>query len=133
MVENFDRLEFNRKVDTLVAIHIFKHKDVKVIKENWCGIQNPYYKELNTFGHLLVPCYSTLLTSAWDLVRKFTYMELIKNTYNNEVLWQCKLGEVGVVQDYNIAETEQLAICYAGLKVVGFDVKGFLKEEEKVI
>jgi len=132
MIENFDNLSFERKVDVLVAIYIFDYKDVKSIKEEWLGIWNPYYKEPKDYGYLLIPCYSRLLTSSWDIVRKFEYIYLFSGGKEwREGKWECKLVWDDDTSKYAWAETEMLAICYAGLKAVGYSLKDFLKEEGK--
>jgi Phage ABA sandwich domain len=123
MIKNFDKLSFERKVDVLVGIHVMGWTDLKIYNEIYIANK----------GGVSLPCYSTLLTSAWNIVRKFNHVEIIKNKHNNGTLWQCKVGEVGVIQEYSVSETEQLAICYAGLKAVemGEYLKLFLKEEKK--
>lgn len=80
-----------------------------------------------------IPLYSTLLTSAWDIVRKFDYLYLYRDIRIVNGKWECKLR----VEDYDssyyaLADTEMLAICYAGLKAVGFDIETFLREEGKI-
>lgn len=129
MIENFDKLEFNRKVDVLVAMHVFNQK-VTIINtgSHWLCTWLP---EVGTAQ--LVTCYSTLVTSAWDIVRKFDCFEL-KHYSKGEGLWNGKWRCIinGCLMGSMIVETEQLAICYAGLKAVGFDVKSFLKEEGKI-
>ncbi len=141
---NFQKLNFHRKVDVLVAIHVMKWDKIDIIenKDNfiifekdkthyWCtGIPK---EETKPTG---VPCYSTLLTCAWDIVREFDYVYLFRGGGKlRKGLWKCKLiheEDYDYGDDYVSAETELLAICYAGLKAVGFDVEKFLKEEEKV-
>lgn len=139
MIENYDKLDYNRKVDMLVVIHVMGWKGI-AIQEIGSGSDGQKYMCVGTDkfnGQGYIPLYSTLLTSAWDIVRKFDYMYLFRSKYFKE--WECKLvgynSDLGIDHDgkhYAWAETEQLAICYAGLKAVGFDVKSFLKEEGKV-
>lgn len=136
MIENFDKLSFNRKVDVLVAVHVFNIKNITI------DFADEIYwkvcvKSLMREDH--ISCYSTLLTSTWDIVRKFDYLYLFRSKDFKNGQWECKLLEQQSVTGnfqkdvyYAWAETEQLAICYAGLKAVGFDVKSFLKEEGKV-
>jgi hypothetical protein len=140
MITNFDKLEYNRKVDILVAKHVMGWKDIVISQEEW----HTAFKYLcmgvdrfETVGH--IPLYSTLLTSAWDVVRKFDYMYLFKSHDFKKGQWECKLrddrGPINtnlLGKHYGWAETEMLAICYAGLKAVDFDLQLFLKEEEKV-
>lgn len=136
MIENYDELDYNRKVDMLVAVHVFKYKDIYV---QWMGNYWLCTWLGNTGPANIIPCYSTLLTSAWEIVRKFDYCYLFRSKNFKGGQWECKLyqditGQVlGEKDPYFVwAETEQLAICYAGLKAVGFDMQGFLKEEGRL-
>jgi hypothetical protein len=138
LLKNFDKLGHNRKVDVLIALCIFHWDDITIFVHGdysiCTGIQN---KKL---PYEVIPCYSTLLTSAWDIIRKFDYCYLYRSKDFKGGQWECKLrddrgpliiGEEGEGGKYYAwADTEMLAICYAGLKAVGFDVKGFLKEEK---
>jgi hypothetical protein len=140
MIENYDKLEYTRKVDVLVAMHVMKWKDI-IIQEvgQGSGITKyacRYRDRSEPQGH--IPLYSTLLTSAWDVVRKFDYMYLFRSHDFKKGQWECKLrddrGSVNTSalgKHYGWAETEMLAICYAGLKAVDFDLQLFLKEEKK--
>lgn len=141
MIENFDKLTFERKVDILVAIHVFRMKNIIIEHVDWSYGDGNYFKvyikDLMIENH--IPSYSTLLTSTWNIVRKFDYINLFRSKDFNGGQWKCKLRQdiIGMTLGekdsyYAWAETEQLAICYVGLKAVGFDVKGFLKEEGKV-
>ena len=145
MIENFEKLSHERKIDVLVAICIIRIKNIITNKidlgENEGTYQCIYKVENNMDKYEYVPLYSTLLTSAWDVIKKFDYIYLFKSKDFKKGQWECKLQDdkgVLVVGNKSIsakyyawAETEQLAICYAGLKAVGFDVKTFLQEEER--
>lgn len=144
MIENFEKLPFERKVDILVARYVFEWKDIKI---EWREGDERYpgywacYRVEGIGIYTNIPLYSVLLTSAWDIIRKFEYMYLYRANFINDGRWECKLRDdrgVLIIGDegtggkyYGWAETEMLAICYAGLKAVGFDVKKFLKEEGK--
>ena len=145
MIENFEKLEFNRKVDILVAIYVMGRLGKLVERVN---INEKWYDEITwleiaeseedpypgTRVGQMPKRYSTYIEAAWDIVRKFDYLYLFKGGEKwNGGKWECKL----VLDDedtrlYGWAETEQLAICYAGLKAVGFDVQTFLQEEGKI-
>lgn len=143
MIENFNELTFERKIDVLVVIHVFK-KEVVIYPRPHI---NPIYYTVYTPSKVvdgihrfdeMVAYYSTLLISSWEIVRKFEYIYLFHNKNFKKGQWECKLvydetiDILGTVQrTYAWAETEQLAICYAGLKAVGFDLKEFLKKEGK--
>lgn len=129
MIENFEKLNFNQKVDVLVEMHVMGWKDIVIEQVAWAR-SNEMWAGIGVSG-LYVPLYSTLLTSAWGIVNKFDYMHLFRSKDFKKGQWECKLVEDPYCYAYAWAETVQLAICYAGLKTVGFDVKAFLQEEEK--
>lgn len=142
MIENFDKLTYERKVDVLVAMYVFRIKDIIIEHIDWSYGDGNYYKVYtkSLMVEDYISCYSTLLTNAWDVVRKFDYLYLFRSAGFKRGQWECKLYDrkgvlkIGETNEYNYygwAETEQLAICYAGLKAVGFDVQAFLKEEGK--
>lgn len=140
MIENFDKLEYHRKVDVLVAIHVMGWYNIVVNRAQWNETKYLYVcTGIDMFeAQGYVPCYSTLLTSAWDIVRKFDYCYIFHSKEFKGGQWECKLRDDSIARHigekdgyYAWAETEQLAICYAGLKAVGFDLKGFLQEEGK--
>lgn len=135
MIENFEKLSFERKIDVLVAMHVFNMKDIIIVKHKWeyMGEEGVSWLCYSKYTGNHVPCYSTLLTLAWDIVRKFDgYVYLFKSKEYNDGKWECKLRSEDRVMYYWWAETEMLAICYAGLKAVGYDIKTFLQEEEKI-
>jgi hypothetical protein len=139
MIEHFEKLEYNRKVDVLVAIYVMGWKDIVIHQIEWGpGVWKCAVMGVDRFnGRGYIPLYSTLLASAWDVVRKFDYIYLFRSKDYKDGQWECKLrDDRGVVtldmpKYYAWAETEMLAICYAGLKAVGFDIKTFLREEGK--
>ena len=132
MIEYFEKLSYERKIDVLVATHVFNEK-ITIVK------MDEYYSCTwldKTGPAILVPCYSTLLTSAWDVVRNFDYCYLFRSKDFKGGQWECKLVQEETVhimgkyqQVYAWAETIQLAICYAGLKAVGYPLMDFLKGE----
>lgn len=137
-MDNFDKLSFERKVDVLVTQHVFGWDDIIV---NHVGVRQEVYRVIyrvvkDTNKYEYVPCYSTLLTSAWYIVRRFGECYLFRNSSLKKGQWECKLHykefNPGVGTYYAWAETEMLAICYGGLKAVGFDVREFLKGEGRV-
>jgi len=138
MIANFDKLEYNRKVDVLIAIYVFNRK-VTIVSIGAGEHPHMLCTWLPEEGPAeLVLCYSTLLTSAWDIVKKFDYMYMFKSHDFKGGQWECKLrddrGPINtnlLGKHYGWAETEMLAICYAGLKAVDFDLQLFLKEEKK--
>lgn len=149
MIENFEKLEFTRKVDVLVAVHLMEWKDVVIsdIESSsvvW-GPADPKWlcKGVDRFhGQGCIPLYSTVLTAAWEIVRKCDYVYLFRSNDFQDGRWECKLmdkqsvvnddGRTNKYCEWALAETEMLAICYAGLNVVRFDVKKFLQEEKKI-
>lgn len=134
MIENFKNLPFERKVDVLVAEHIFKYTDVRIQEIIDDGGKIRYWSVMRKDGawDTNIPAYSMLLTSAWDIVRKFDYLYLFRGGKNWQGgKWECKLLRKDISGLYGWAETEQLAICYAGLKAVEYPLKDFLKEEGK--
>jgi Phage ABA sandwich domain len=140
MIKNFNELNYHRKVDVLIAMHVFNRKvtiiDVdcgKSVKRQWLCTWLPEEGPAEP-----VLCYSTLLTSAWEIVKKFDYIYLFRSHDFKKGQWECKLrDERGPIntnmlsKHYGWAETEMLAICYAGLKAVDFDLESFLKEEKR--
>ena len=132
MIKNFDKLPFERKIDVFVAEHVFKYEGIKIEEYTDKDLKHLYWGVSRVDGHwdTNILCYSTLLTSAWDIVRKFKFVYLYKSEFING-RWECILKDEGFKDSAIMAETEMLAICYAGLKVVGFNIEGFLKEEGK--
>jgi len=144
MIENFEKLTFHRKIDVLVAMHVMGWKEIRIEEKEWemgggqkywaCYGISPGIELTND-----IPLYSVLLTSAWDIVRKFDYINLFRSTDFKGGQWECKLFDkrgvikMGEPNYYGWAETEMLAICYAGLKAVkmGEYLKLFLQEESK--
>jgi Phage ABA sandwich domain len=122
MISNFEKLSFYRKVDVLVSIHVMGWlvTDVDIYNEwfvaNKAGV--------NTL------CYSTEIRASWFVARQFDYIYLYRSK-NTNGRWRCLLVE-GSAKDQVEAETAQLAICYAALKAVGFDLEGFLKKENRI-
>jgi hypothetical protein len=137
MIANFEKLPFERKVDVLVDLHVIGNKELIIeVLESILYENGVYYRCIRDGSFELIPCYSTLLTSAWDLVRKFDYCYLFRSKDFKGGQWECKLADKHSKKDnysenvlYAWAETEMLAICYAGLKAVGYPLKDFLKEE----
>jgi len=148
MIQNFDKLTFYRKIDVLVAMHVMEWKNIVVeLGQPDIGYGTYWLCKGNPPGPIVVvwdviPCYSTLLTSSWDIVRKFEYCYLWRDKESNinNGMWECKLfdpkGELLSYGEgrkyYGLAETEMLAICYAGLKAVEYLIDDFLKEEGKI-
>ena len=91
MIENFYKLEFNRKVDVLVAYHVMGWRNIiiELVEWNHLGESGKYWLCYIPSG-THVPCYSTLLTSAWDIVRKFDYLYLYHSDFINDGKWECK-------------------------------------------
>jgi hypothetical protein len=138
MIENFEKLTFHRKIDILVAMHVMEWKDIAIQEVGW-GPGTTKWMCVGTDrfnGQGYIPLYSALLTSAWDIVRKSSYCYLFRSTDFKGGQWECKLadrhskdGLSNTDVYYAWADTEMLAICYAGLKVVGYPLKDFLKGE----
>jgi Phage ABA sandwich domain len=135
MIKNFDKLNYHRKVDVLIATHVMRYENIYV---QWMGT----YWLCTWLGNIgpaeIIPCYSTLFTSAWEVVKKFDYIYLFRSHDFKGGQWECKLrDERGPIntnmlsKHYGWAETEMLAVCYAGLKAVDFDLESFLKEEKR--
>jgi Phage ABA sandwich domain len=152
MIENFDKLSFDRKVDVLVAEHVMGWKDVTIElahKESAIQVWKCKGKDQYRFDGY-VPMYSLLLNSTWDIVRRFSFFYLYNSERCDFILmygprrtnkdkWECKLrdditGRVFLEKDsyFAWAETAELAICFAALKAVGYDIKGFLEKEKKI-
>jgi hypothetical protein len=139
-MKDFEKLTFHRKIDVLVAIYVmgFSYNSITIKEMKWNDTRLYWsvYRAVRPGLYTDIPLYSTLLTSAWDLVRKFDFCYLFRSTDFKGGQWECKLidkhdnlnGEVY----YAWEETEMLAICYAGLKVVEYPLKDFLKEEGKI-
>lgn len=137
MIENFDKLLLERKIDVLVAIHVLNWEDISVLDEGrtvlgtFIDEEDPVFSGiLQNSGRTQIKHYSTNYEWSLVVIRRFSRMELIRNKYNNNTeLWHCRLGEIDNLQEYAVSSTAQLAICYAGLKAVRFDVDRFLQEE----
>jgi len=137
MIQNFEKLDFNRKIDVLVAVYVFGWDDITIYADGDYFICTGVQVQKGSRAYEVILNYSILLTSAWEIVQKFDYLYLFRGGKKwMGGKWECKLvwGDTDKIDDklYGWAETEMLAICYAGLKAVGFNVEGFLKEEGKV-
>ena len=123
-----------RKLDYLVAEHVMDiyQQGAMIILPNGEKVRRYVWVETETGGQHIdnadecVPCYSTDIAAAWQVVEKFTEGDglgyfFIERVQNKSQGWD--EGWVASADDFDTqveADTAPLAICLAALKAVGY-------------
>lgn len=125
---NIDELQAGRELDALVAEKIMQLPGLERGDPNkYCGIighahpqtEGEYYYRRDGFLSDSIPCYSTDIAAAWQVVEKTKLLDGFYALWENDGMW-CIAEDMGYGDwsNYARAETASMTICKAALKAV---------------